>query len=48
MAQAARASALRYSWDSSMDLLFGHVYPAAFDRRRERRLGIAGVAVAAA
>jgi alpha-1,6-mannosyltransferase len=48
IAQAARASALRYSWDSSMDLLFGHVYPAAFDRRRERRLGIAGVAVAAA
>jgi alpha-1,6-mannosyltransferase len=48
MARAARTSALRYSWDSSMDTLFGHVYPAAFERRRERRLGIAGAAVAAA
>jgi alpha-1,6-mannosyltransferase len=33
MAQEARACALEYSWDSSMDALFGRVYPAAFARR---------------
>jgi hypothetical protein len=31
-----------------MDALFGRVYPAAFERRRQRQLGIAGAAVAAA
>jgi alpha-1,6-mannosyltransferase len=45
---AARASALRYSWDSSMDTLFGEVYPAAFERRCERQLRVSGAAVAAA
>lgn len=48
MGHAARASALRYSWDSSMDMLFGQVYPAAFARRHERRLGLPGAAVATA
>lgn len=48
MASAARASALRYSWDSSMDTLFGQVYPAAFARRSEQQFGLAGTAVAAA
>lgn len=48
MAEAARAHALRFSWDSSMETLFGQVYPAAFQRSRERQLGIAGAAVAAA
>jgi alpha-1,6-mannosyltransferase len=48
MASAARAHALQFSWDSSMDALFGRVYPAAFERRRERQLGLAGTAVAAA
>ncbi|HEX8839847.1 MAG TPA: glycosyltransferase [Sphingomicrobium sp.] len=46
--EAARAHALRFSWDSSMDSLFGHVYPAAFERRRRHQLGIAGAAIAAA
>jgi alpha-1,6-mannosyltransferase len=48
MAAAARAHALQFSWDSSMDSLFGRVYPAAFERRRMRQLGLAGGAVAAA
>jgi alpha-1,6-mannosyltransferase len=48
MAMAARAQALQFSWDSSMDSLFGRVYPAAFERRRKRQLGLAAGAVAAA
>jgi alpha-1,6-mannosyltransferase len=48
IAAAARAHALRFSWDSSMEMLFAHVYPAAFERRRERQLNLAGAAVAAA
>jgi len=48
MGEAARSHALRFSWDSSMDRLFGHVYPAAFERRRRHQLGMAGAAVAAA
>jgi alpha-1,6-mannosyltransferase len=43
---AARANALQFGWDSSMEALFGRVYPAAFERRRERRFGLAGAAVA--
>lgn len=35
MADEARAEALKYSWDRSMELLFGQVYPAAFARRAE-------------
>jgi alpha-1,6-mannosyltransferase len=42
MRLAARAHALQFSWDSSMEALFGHVYPAAFERRYERQLSLAG------
>jgi len=42
MRQAARAHALQFSWDSSMEGLFGHVYPGAFERQRERQLRLAG------
>jgi alpha-1,6-mannosyltransferase len=42
MREAARAHALQFSWDSSMEALFGHVYPAAFERQRERQLRVAG------
>jgi alpha-1,6-mannosyltransferase len=48
MREAARAHALQFSWDSSMEGLFGHVYPAAFERRGERPLGLAGEAALAA
>jgi alpha-1,6-mannosyltransferase len=47
-AAAARAHALQFSWDSSMDALFGRVYPAAFERRRERQLGLDTAAALAA
>ena len=33
MAAQARAHALQFSWDSSMEALFGRLYPAAFARR---------------
>jgi alpha-1,6-mannosyltransferase len=33
MAEQARAHALQFSWDSSMEALFGRVYPEAFARR---------------
>jgi alpha-1,6-mannosyltransferase len=48
MASAARAHALQFSWDSSMEALFGRLYPAAFDRRRERQLGLAAAPALAA
>ncbi|HEX6783152.1 MAG TPA: glycosyltransferase [Sphingomicrobium sp.] len=48
MASAARAHALSFSWDSSMEMLFGQVYPAAFERRRVRRLKPAPAIAAAA
>jgi len=48
MAAAARAHALSFSWGSSMELLFGQVYPAAFERRHLRRADPARAAVAAA
>jgi alpha-1,6-mannosyltransferase len=48
MAGAARAHALQFSWDSSMEALFGRVYPAAFERRRERQLAVTGAAALAA
>jgi alpha-1,6-mannosyltransferase len=44
MAERARANALQFSWDSSMEALFGRVYPAAL----ARRLGQAGAASAGA
>src|SRR4051794_5877759 len=42
MRLAARAHALSFSWDSSMEALFGRVYPAAFERRREYQMRLAG------
>jgi alpha-1,6-mannosyltransferase len=33
MAEQARACALQFSWDSSMEALFGRLYPAAFAHR---------------
>jgi alpha-1,6-mannosyltransferase len=48
MAAAARAHALQFSWDSSMEALFGRVYPAAFERRRERQLALDAAAALAA
>ena len=47
MAGAARTHALQFSWDSSMAALFGRVYPAAFERRRERQHGLSGAAALA-
>jgi alpha-1,6-mannosyltransferase len=38
VAEQARAQALQFSWDSSMEALFGRVYPAAFARRAERHV----------
>ena len=46
MAEQARAHALQFSWDRSMEALFGQVYPAAFERRRGQPIGIAGAASA--
>jgi alpha-1,6-mannosyltransferase len=37
MAEKARANALQFSWDSSMEALFGRLYPTAFARRDELR-----------
>jgi alpha-1,6-mannosyltransferase len=37
MRRAAREHALLFSWDSSMEALFGRVYPAAFERLQERQ-----------
>jgi alpha-1,6-mannosyltransferase len=48
MRKAARAHALQFSWDSSMEALFAHVYPAAFERRRARQLGLAAAPALAA
>jgi len=38
MAREARAHALQFSWDSSMETLFGRLYPEAFARRAARSL----------
>jgi hypothetical protein len=38
IAEEARANALQFSWDSSMDALFGTLYPAAFAARAAERL----------
>jgi len=45
MAREARAEALQYSWDHSMETLFTHVYPSAF---AQRSAGPARTPVAAA
>ena len=44
MSEQARAHALQFSWDRSMEALFGRVYPAAFARRAARRAEVAAVA----
>ena len=36
MGERARTHALQFSWEHSMDDLFGRVYPAALARRAER------------
>lgn len=36
MGESARAHALQFSWESSMEALFGRVYPRALSRRLER------------
>jgi alpha-1,6-mannosyltransferase len=48
MREAARAHALQFGWDSSMEGLFGRVYPAAFERRRLQQPVAAAAAIAAA
>ena len=48
MALQARAHAHQFSWDSSMEALFGRVYPAAFERRCSQRLEAPAGAVLAA
>jgi alpha-1,6-mannosyltransferase len=35
MAAQAREEALKYSWERSMEALFGRVYPSAFARRAD-------------
>jgi alpha-1,6-mannosyltransferase len=48
MADRARACALEFSWDSSMEALFGRLYPAAFARRAEQlQVAPAGAVLAA-
>jgi len=37
VSEQARALALQFSWDRSMETLFDRVYPAAFARRMNRR-----------
>jgi alpha-1,6-mannosyltransferase len=44
MSEQARAHALQFSWDRSMETLFGRVYPAAFARRAAKQAGLATVA----
>jgi alpha-1,6-mannosyltransferase len=41
LAEQARAQALQYSWDSSMEALFSRVYPAAIARCAKRDLAAA-------
>lgn len=41
MSEQARAHALQFSWDRSMEGLFGRVYPAAFARRAGRQAEVA-------
>ena len=48
MADHARAHALQFSWDSSMEALFGRVYPAAFAKRAEQHRDAPAAAALAA
>ena len=47
-ADEARAHALQFSWDSSMEALFARLYPAAFARRAAREIGAPAQAALAA
>jgi alpha-1,6-mannosyltransferase len=48
IAEQARAHALQFSWDRSMETLFGHIYPAAFAQRVGQSIGMpAGASIAA-
>jgi alpha-1,6-mannosyltransferase len=48
VAEQARAEAHRYSWDHSMEALFGRVYPAAFARRAARPVAASAATALAA
>jgi alpha-1,6-mannosyltransferase len=48
MAEQARALALQFSWDSSMEALFGRVYPEAFATRAGQRVTAPAAAALAA
>jgi alpha-1,6-mannosyltransferase len=48
MAIRARAEALRFSWDHSMEQLFGRVYPTAFARRAADAVAVPAAAAVAA
>jgi alpha-1,6-mannosyltransferase len=48
IAVAARAEALRFSWDSSMESLFGDVYPRVLERRAMQRSEVPAHAALAA
>jgi alpha-1,6-mannosyltransferase len=46
LGEQARAHALQFGWEKSMEALFGRVYPAAFAQRAEHRLAAASGASA--
>jgi alpha-1,6-mannosyltransferase len=46
VSEQARSLALQFSWDRSMEALFGRVYPKAFARSATRRATIAAAAPA--
>jgi alpha-1,6-mannosyltransferase len=48
MAASARDHALQFGWERSMDALFGHLYPAAFQRRAAHKLAVPAAAALAA
>jgi alpha-1,6-mannosyltransferase len=48
IAEQARSHALQFSWERSMEALFGHIYPAAFAQRAGQPIGVpAGASIAA-
>jgi alpha-1,6-mannosyltransferase len=48
MARNACEHALQFSWEKSMEALFGTVYPAAFERRTGRSVAAPAAAALAA
>jgi alpha-1,6-mannosyltransferase len=48
VAREARAHALQFGWDSSMEALFGRVYPQAFATRTRRAVASPAAAALAA